>query len=235
MMIKYAFFDVDETVIRFKSMFLFHEYYCKNVGPTSGLIGGIRHRNFIRKVRNHLQRGRSREFINALYYRDFKGRKHETVKHMVREWYRDLIGRESSIFVLPVLDIIRRHKESGSKIILVSGSFMELLEPIGEEIGADRVLATQLEVIHGRYTGRIIPPQMIGAGKAVAVRTLIAAEGGDRENSWAYGDHTSDIAMLEEVGHPTIVSRDQHMIDIATERGWNIVDPLSMSRETSYA
>lgn len=238
---KFAFFDVDETVIRFKSMFLFNEYYCKNVGVLPSLFGGLRHRIFMRLIQSYWRDGRSREFINALYYHRFKGRKRSTVRELSWRWYNAMRNEHQSIYNPAALNIIRRHQENRTKIVLVSGSFEELLEPIAEELGVDRVLATQLEVSRGRYTGKIVPPQMIGAGKALAVRTLLAAEGANRADAWAYGDHTSDIAMLEEVDHPTIVSSDKRMIEIAMERGWPIVDPLGdarvqqQSQEMTYA
>ncbi|MDA8231332.1 MAG: HAD-IB family hydrolase [Magnetospirillum sp.] len=232
---KIAFFDVDETVIRFKSMFRFQEYYHSKTGILPGFLGAYRYRSFLRAMDRYLSDGKPREFINAQYYRGFQGRRRSTVRALARQWFRDMRNGGESIYIPAVVDIIRRHQADGARIVLVSGSFVELLEPIAEELGVSHILATRLETLRDRYTGNILPPQMIGDGKAIAVRALLAAEGVGAAESWAYGDHISDIAMLEEVDHPNIVSRDPHMVALATERHWGLVDPLPDQEEEYHA
>lgn len=222
---KFAFFDVDETVVRFKTMFEFQRYYFSKTGLLPGVTGDYRYRKFVSEIDRHLRNGKPREFINTLYYKGFRGRKQSSVCELVRQWREDLKKSSEPIFVPATLDIIRRHQKEGTKIVLVSGSFIELLEPLAEELGAFKILATRLEVKNGRYTGNILPPQMIGAGKALALRRLLEEEGVSRSDAWAYGDHSSDVAMLEEVDHPAIVSRDPDMMALAANRGWELVDP----------
>ncbi|AWJ90326.1 hypothetical protein Sp245p_11270 [Azospirillum baldaniorum] len=223
---RFAFFDVDETVIRFKSMFVFANHYYNRTGPLPGVIGPLRHRAFMARMNGYLRAGRSREFINMAYYREFAGRSQAAVQRLVRDWFRELRESGQDIYFPAVLEVIRRHQAANTRVVLVSGSFTELLEPIAEELNVFKVLATRLKVENGRYTGAILPQQMIGAGKAAAVRLLLEDEGADRADSWAYGDHHSDIPMLSEVGHPTIVSRDPEMIRLAAERQWDVLDPL---------
>lgn len=222
---RWAFFDVDETVVRFKSMFSFSEFWHRHVGPFAGLAGGWRHRRFLAYMKRQLELGRPREFINAAYYRGFAGRRPEVVGALVGRWFEAVARMPGGIYIPRTLEIIREHQRAGTRIAFVSGSFMELLKPIADDVGADRVLATRLEVAGGRYTGNIVPPQMIGAGKAAAVRGMLEREGIDPARAWAYGDHISDLAMLEQVGHPYIVSNDPQMVAISAERGWGLVNP----------
>lgn len=222
---RFAFFDVDETIVHFKSMFSFHQYWCEHEGPFASVVGAWRHRQFLDRMARHLAAGRSREYINDLYYRGFAGRSRDAVLKCVEHWFDDMQKAPGGIWIPATLAIVRRHQRDGAQIVLVSGSFHELLQPIADALGADHVLATRLEVRNGRYTGRLIPPQMIGAGKAAAVRTFLAAEACDARLAWAYGDHISDMAMLEEVGHPNIVSNEPHMVSLANDRGWGLVDP----------
>lgn len=232
----YAFFDVDETIIRFKSMFLFDQFYCMNAGFMPHLFGAGRHQALVSTVQDHLKAGRSREFINSLYYRNFKGRRQSTVRDLVARFYGWVAEKQgASIYFPAVRAIVDQHRQEGTRIVLVSGSFIDLLTPLAEELGVYRVLATTLEVQDDTYTGNIVPPQMIGVGKALAVRTLLAEEGASRAQAWAYGDHVSDVAMLEEVDNPIIVSRDPQMISLAAERGWGLVDPLTEYQEFHHA
>jgi HAD superfamily hydrolase (TIGR01490 family) len=221
-----AFFDVDETVVRFKTMFAFQDYYLNHGGFMHKLLGPWRARNFHAQMAGYLRAGRNREFINAAYYEGFRGRDPALVRRLALDWYNELLARGESPFFPSVLKILRKHQAEGTEVALVSGSSVDILAPFAEALGATYLLATNLEVVGGRYTGHIIPPQTIGAGKVAAVRTLLRREGVDRNHCFAYGDHHSDLPMLEEVAFPTIVSRDPAMIAVARERGWNCCDPL---------
>jgi HAD superfamily hydrolase (TIGR01490 family) len=223
---RFAFFDVDETIVPFKSMFLFAEYYYCHTGVLPAVFGPSRYATFKKKIDDWLQAGRTREFINMAYYREFEGRSRETVRQLVSEWFGELRASRTDFYFPEVLRIIRQHQAAGTRVVLVSGSFLDLLEPIAEELGVYKVLATNLDVRDGRYTGSILPPQMIGAGKAAAVRLLLESENASRADACAYGDHHSDIAMLSEVDYPTIVSRDPEMLALARERQWSVLDPL---------
>jgi HAD superfamily hydrolase (TIGR01490 family) len=224
-----AFFDVDETIITFKSMFVFHEFMCEHSGLLGRLLGGARHRRFMREVHRHLSEGQPREFINRLYYQQFQGRRQSDVTALIEQFYRWLHGTGRRVYNENTLNIIRDHKNNGVAVVLVSGSFIELLQPIADFLGADRILATRMEVVRGVYTGEILPPQMIGAGKASSVRNFLSAEAAASATSWAYGDHHSDIGMLEQVDHPNIVSTDPELIALAVQRGWGVVSPNPVS------
>ena len=51
--------------------------------------------------------------------------------------------------------LIEEHRDAGRDVIIVSTCGSEVVEPIGEMLGADHVVATRMEVVEGRYTGRI--------------------------------------------------------------------------------
>lgn len=228
---RFAFFDVDETLVRFKSMFAFEAFWSCNVGPLSAVIGPLRHYRFASCMARYVKQGRSRELINALYYERFKGRSQSLIKKIIALWFEEVKRIPGGIYISATLDEIHRHQREGTKIVLVSGSFYELLDPIAKELKVDHVLATRLQIIAGRYTGRIEQPQMIGIGKAFAIRSLLSQHEADPSICWAYGDHISDITMLEEVGHPNIVSCEPSMLALADKRGWRIINPDISQRD----
>ena len=51
--------------------------------------------------------------------------------------------------------LIEEHRAAGRDIVIVSASGTEVVEPIGELLGADTVVATRMEVEDGCYTGEI--------------------------------------------------------------------------------
>ncbi len=107
----------------------------------------------------------------------------------------------------------------------MSGSFPAVLAPLAQRLGVDHLLATTLESVGGRYTGEILPPQTIGAGKADAIAAFLRSKEAEAQDSYAYGDDISDLPMLEAVGHPTVVAGDCTLLAHAHRAGWPVLRP----------
>src|SRR5688500_4804615 len=54
------------------------------------------------------------------------------------------------------MQAIREHKEQGHQVVLLSGSLDFLLEPFKEYVGADHLIAANMEVVDGKLTGQIV-------------------------------------------------------------------------------
>ena len=97
-----------------------------------------------------------------------------------------------------------------------------MVEPIGEMLGADRVVATRMEIVDGKYTGEI-DFYAYGENKATAIRELADEHGYDLARCYAYSDSVTDLHMLEAVGHPYAVNPDKDLRKDARERGWPVL------------
>jgi phosphoserine phosphatase len=149
------------------------------------------------------------------------------VHDIVRETLHDIVD---PLVYAEAADLIEEHRAAGREIVIVSSSGAEMVEPIGEMLGADRVVATRMVTAEGRYTGEI-EFYAYGENKAVAVREVAAASGYDLADCFAYSDSITDLPMLSEVGHPTAVNPDRALRRAAAERGWPVLEfnrPVSM-------
>lgn len=107
--------------------------------------------------------------------------------------------------------------------MIVSTSGAEVVEPIGEMLGADRVVATRMVVgDDGCFTGEI-DYYAYGPTKAEAVRELAESEGYDLARCYAYSDSITDVPMLEAVGHPHAVNPDRALRREAVAREWPVL------------
>lgn len=118
--------------------------------------------------------------------------------------------------------LIDEHHAAGRDVVVVSASGSEVVEPIAALLGADRVVATQMEVVDGRYTGGIAF-YAYGPNKAAAVRRLAEEHGYDLDASYAYSDSVTDVPMLEAVGNAAVVNPDRSLRRLAVERGWDVL------------
>lgn len=125
-----------------------------------------------------------------------------------------------------VAALLRERRERGERIILLSGTLQPLLETIGERLGADAALGTQLEQRDGRYTGRSLEPICQGQGKAERLRAYLGRAGSDVDlsASCGYADSIFDLPALEMVGHPVAVYPDEQLAALAAQRGWEVYD-----------
>jgi phosphoserine phosphatase len=148
---------------------------------------------------------------------------HEIVRETLHEIVDPLVYAEAA-------DLIEEHRAAGREIVIVSSSGAEMVAPIGEMLGVDRVVATRMVTLDGRYTGGI-EFYAYGENKAQAMRELAAAGDYDLADCYAYSDSITDLPMLSAVGHPTAVNPDRGLRKAALEHGWPVLQftrPVSM-------
>ena len=206
-----AFFDVDETLVSVRTLESFLMAYLKEV---PSMISLERLQALSRQVIEL-----SREEFNRIYFAIWAGQPVEQVLEAGRRWYAENAGTDG-FYRQNVLDRLRQHQQDGDRVVLVSGSFPAPLEPIAAAVGADHVYCTRLEVADGKYTG-VLAGAMIGDDKRTAVEAYLAENAPDAV-TWGYGDHPSDLALLESVTNPVVIGSDPVMVDIAAERAWPI-------------
>ncbi|HMJ71567.1 MAG TPA: HAD family hydrolase [Cyclobacteriaceae bacterium] len=97
-------------------------------------------------------------------------------------------------FVRPAAaEAIRAHKQSGSRIVVVSASAQDWMKPWALSEGLE-VLATRLEVVDGKITGKITGCNCNGEEKVNRIREHLTLS--DFSQIVAYGDTKGDLPML---------------------------------------
>ncbi|WP_454050754.1 HAD family hydrolase [Cellulomonas sp. Marseille-Q8402] len=124
-----------------------------------------------------------------------------------------------SVVYAEALDLVAQHHAAGHDVVVVSASSAELVQPIAALVGADEVIASRMGVADGRYTGEIAF-YAYGPAKAAAMRELAGRRGYDLAASSAYTDSSTDLPMLEAVGHGFVVNPDRVLRRLAEQRGW---------------
>ncbi|POM26368.1 haloacid dehalogenase-like hydrolase [Actinomadura rubteroloni] len=213
-----AFFDVDETLISIKSMFSFLEFHLRRRGEPSGTFERI-----AASLRASAARGVPRDEINRSYYRFLAGERALALADAGRDWFD---ARDDRLFNPRTVEALRRHRAAGDRIVLLSGSFFPCLDPIAAAVGADWTLGTRPLLRHGRLTGEVLVP-MIGAAKGHAARAAAVVVGVPRAACTAYGDHVSDLPLLESVGRPVVVGADPVLTAHARRNGWTRLEPAA--------
>src|SRR5919202_5902028 len=161
-----AFFDLDKTIIAKSSALAFSRSFYS---------GGLLDRRFVLRSAypqltfllgraDHDQMERMREFLSRMVT-DWPV---DTVSDIVAETLHSIID---PLVFDEAVTLIEEHHLAGRDVIIVSASGAEIVEPIGELLGVDDVIASRLAVQGGRYTGEI-RFYAYAANKADAMRVL---------------------------------------------------------------
>ncbi|MCO7222341.1 HAD family phosphatase [Klenkia sp. PcliD-1-E] len=224
-----VFFDLDKTVIAKSSTLAFGKPFYRGglINRRAVLKGAYAQFVFSLAGADAVQMERMRAQITAMC----TGWSVETVHEIVRETLHTIVD---PLVYAEAVDLLEAHRAAGREVVIVSSSGAEMVEPIGEMLGVDRVVATRMVVAEGRYTGEI-EFYAYGEGKAEAMRRVAAEQGYDLADCHAYSDSITDLPMLEAVGHPTAVNPDRALRRAATERGWPVLvfsRPVALSART---
>lgn len=212
-----AFFDLDKTIIAKSSTLAFSKPF-----QAGGLIS-----------RKALLRSAYTQFVYVLGGADHDQmeKMRQMMSELVTGWdvstVREIVADTLHNIVDPLVydeavQLIEQHHAEGREVVIVSASGAEVVDPIGELLGADHVVATRMEIEDGRYTGTMAF-YAYAEGKAEAIRELAESRGYDLGRCFAYSDSMTDLPMLEEVGHPFAVNPDKELRRIAKERGWPVL------------
>ncbi|MEJ0084116.1 MAG: HAD-IB family hydrolase [Pseudomonadota bacterium] len=145
--------------------------------------------------------------------RDRGALKQSLLRVTLRGMRRDVLARESERFVRDViahrcfgdaLAKIRRHREAGHFLVLMSASVDFYVPEFGRQLGFDQVISTGVRWEGETFDGTLTTANRRGEEKARCVRELLAQR--DDSESFAYGNSDSDLPHLQIVRHGLLVN-----------------------------
>ena len=99
-----------------------------------------------------------------------------------------------------VKDSLATLKKQGYRVAVVSGGFIQVLEPLARELELDYVRANTLEIEGGKLTGRVTGKVVDREAKEEFLREFAADAELDMAQTVAVGDGANDIDMINAAG-----------------------------------
>jgi len=139
-------------------------------------------------------------------------------------WHQGYMQRKIRPIILDrAVELLGSHAGALRAIVTATNRF--ITAPIARELGVEHLVATDIEEIEGKFTGKPKGTPCFREGKIARVDEWLAAQGkrlGDFE-SWFYSDSLNDLPLLERVDHPVAVDPDPTLFAHAKGRGWEII------------
>lgn len=211
-----AFFDLDKTIIAKSSAYAFNKQFLERgiISPTDMLQMALSHALYMSQGHDEVQMEATREQFSAL----IAGHSARELRQVAIETLEQNI---TPYIYAEALDLIREHRTQGHQVFIISASARQIVEPIAQALGVYNVVATELEVRDGVFTGET-EFFCRGENKAVQMRRIAKKHQLDLAECFAYSDSITDEPMLSAVGHPVVVNPDRALRKIAAEREWPV-------------
>lgn len=211
-----ALFDLDNTLLGGDSDHAWGDYLCRR-----GILNGD-----VYKARNDAfyQDYLAGTLDNAAYLNFSMGifGRHDTAQ--LDQWHREFMRDCIDALLLPKAKaLLDTHREAGDTLVIITATNRVVTGPIAEKLGVEHLIATECEMIDGRYTGRSTDVPCFREGKVIRLNRWIEENGYSLDDSYFYSDSLNDLPLLEQVTHPVAVDPDPNLRAEALKRGWPVI------------
>lgn len=217
--IEAAFFDVDNTILRGSSSFLFGKAAFKRK-----FFSRRDFWNFAWHQARFIARGESAKTMNEI-----KDRALGLIANHHAKELTDLTDEVYDDYISPKLwpetvRLAQEHISLGREVWLITAAPLEIAEVIAHRLGLTGGLGTIVEQVDGVLTGKLVGKPLHGKAKYKAMKHLAKERNISLKRSYAYSDSHNDLPMLTHVGHPVAVNPDKILKTHALAAGWKILD-----------
>ena len=144
-------------------------------------------------------------------------------------WLEDDLASVTEEFaqraVIPLLnktarERVEHHRGMNHELAIVTSATRYVAGPVARALGIEHLVCTELQVVDGRLTGKVVPPLCYSAGKVTRTEQWLRARGGRLSEAVFYSDSNTDRPLLGVVGTPVLVNPDPLLRLENFEHGW---------------
>jgi len=119
--------------------------------------------------------------------------------------------------------LLDSHREMGHTLVIITATNHFVTQPIADLLDVEHLLATNPEMVNGRYTGNVAGTPCFQEGKVTRLAAWIEERGESLEGSWFYSDSHNDLPLLKKVTTPVAVDADEILTEYAQSNGWKML------------
>jgi len=212
-----AIFDLDNTLLRGDSDVAWGHFLAEK-GVVNATIYTAEHDRFYAEY----EAGKLDiyEFL-AFQLRPLAEHDQDTLKKLRTEFMNTKIA---PLITAPAQKLVEKHRRQGHTLLIVTATNSFITQPIAQAFGVPVLIATEPEIVDGRFTGRVNGVPSFREGKVRLLRRWLVNHDENLVDSWFYSDSHNDLPLLEIVDHPVAVNPDRELLRVAIQRDWPIVD-----------
>lgn len=222
-----AFFDMDRTVLLGYTAVAMALEWVRRRNKGHGKPGG---RKLAREILSVMDRRGGKRNYTAAYRRLIRGLSGQEEGFLTGLGEAAFLRSVQPSLYREARQIIRRHRELGHKVVLVTAATEYQAAPVARALGADELLCTRLKVVEGRLSGEVDGNLCFGEGKLIAARRYLRRLGASLDDAWFYSDSRDDLPLMKKVGHPVATNPSASLREYAREQGWPVLEFCSRGK-----
>lgn len=211
-----AIFDLDNTLIGGDSDYLWGEFLCDE--------GIISDRQSFEKKNDYFYQQYELGSLDIYAWAEFSFEilSHYSINELEAFHVKFMAQKIEPIFLEKAQDCINSHKENGDTVLVITASNTFVTAPIVKRYGIIHLIATEPEIVSGRYTGKVSGIPCFKSGKIENLMPWLERNGESLKDSTFYSDSHNDLPLLELVDNPVAVNADKILTKIAEKKGWKV-------------
>ena len=154
---------------------------------------------------------------------EFKGKSLQEMEALADEHFERYVKEKFYQQILPHVD---EALKSGKPVSLLTSTNNIIAGPVAKYLGIPYVCASELEIVNGVFTGKVLGEYCLGEGKIAVARELATKCDTTLDKAKYYGDSISDRFILGAVGYPVAVNPGEELKALSQCNRWEILDIL---------
>ena len=140
------------------------------------------------------------------------------------KWRNAYLQQKIMPIMLPKAQaLVEQHRQQGDTLLIITATNSFLTAPIAEKLGIENLIATDPEMVDGRFTGKVAGIPSFQHGKVSRLQDWLTQHQQTLTDSIFYSDSHNDLPLLEKVETPVAVDPDDTLRQVAEQRGWKIL------------
>jgi HAD superfamily hydrolase (TIGR01490 family) len=211
-----AIFDLDNTLLSGDSDYLWGVFLAEQ-----GAVDGAHYETENERFYQEYKRGE----LDILEFLQFSLRPlSENSPAQLARWRQQFMQEKiEPIISSAARALVEQHRARGDTLMIITATNAFVTAPIAKALGVDHLLATEPEMLHGRYTGRVAGAPCFQDGKVSRLQDWLQAHEQTLSGSHFYSDSHNDLPLLQRVDHPVAVDPDDKLEAHAREHHWPIL------------
>ena len=122
--------------------------------------------------------------------------------------------------------LVESHRVRGHRLVLTTATNRVLTDMTARHLGIDDLLATEVELVDGRCSGRTTGVLNMREGKVERLRAWLATQALPESlltEAVFYSDSANDLPLLRAVAEPVAVDPDESLRRHAEAAGWSVL------------
>ena len=151
-----------------------------------------------------------------------KGKRPDEIENLLNKFLSSVIEPMINIYALRLL---HNHYHNNDVMLLASATNSVIVNPIAKRLNFENIVATEVEIVNGVYSGKFQNTPALGEGKLQKVKEWMRRNDfSDFKNTIFYSDSINDFPLLAAVNKAVAVNPDNKLREECEKRSWEILD-----------